>query len=72
MGDELVELLEGAGVEQQLDALARRQLAGLALPAQPLLAAAELGAPVEIGEIDRRVIDITALRPSPPAPSPSP
>ena len=32
VGDELVDLLEGAGIEEQLDALARGQLAGLVLP----------------------------------------
>ena len=47
MLDEHVELLEGALVEQDLDALARRQLAALVLGRDALLAAAEprLGAP---------------------------
>ena len=35
------------GIEQQIDALARRQLAGVVLPATADLAAAELGAPFE-------------------------
>ena len=39
----LVDLDEGAGIEQQLEPLARRLLAGLVLAANPLLAAAELG-----------------------------
>ena len=50
MGDELVELLERAGIEQQLDPLARGELAGRVLALEPLLAAAELGATLEIGE----------------------
>ena len=48
MGDELVELLERAGIEQQLDPLARRQLAGGVLAIEPRLAAAELRAPFEV------------------------
>ena len=48
--DELVELLERARIEQQIDPLARRQLAGLVLAAQALFAAAQLGAPLEIGQ----------------------
>ena len=51
MGDELVDFFECAGVEQQVDALARRQLAGFALPPQPILAATQLGAAFEIGEV---------------------
>ena len=54
VGDELVDLLEGARIEQQVDALARGQLAGVALPPQPLLAAAELGAALA-GREDRAV-----------------
>jgi len=50
MRDELVELLEGARIEQQVDPFARGQLAGVVLAAQPVLAAAELGAAFEIGE----------------------
>ena len=49
--DELVDLFEGAGVEQQVDALARRQLAGVALAAETVLAAAQLGAPLEVGQV---------------------
>ncbi len=48
--DELVDLFEGAGVEQQLDALARGQLPRFALAAQTFFTAAQLGAPIEIGE----------------------
>ena len=43
-------LLEGAGIEEQLHALARHELAGLVLPAQALLAAAEFGAPLEVAQ----------------------
>ena len=53
MRDELVDLLERAGIEQQVDALARRELAGVVLPLQPLLAAAQLGAPLEVLEMRR-------------------
>ena len=48
VGDELVDFLERAGIEQQVDALARGQLARLALAAQPFFTAAQLGAPIEI------------------------
>jgi hypothetical protein len=41
MLDEHVELLEGARIEQQLDALARAQFAPLVLRLDTLLAAAE-------------------------------
>jgi hypothetical protein len=46
--DELVELLERARIEQQIDALAGRELARLVLTAQPRFAAAELGEPLEL------------------------
>ena len=55
---ELVELVEGAGVEQQLDALARGQLAGLVLLADALLAAAELCCrkpPLQLLDVRRRL-----------------
>ena len=45
--DQLVHFLEGAGIEQQLHALAGDELAGLVLAAQPLLAAAQLRQPFE-------------------------
>ena len=48
--DQLVDFLERAGVEQQIDALARRQLAGVVMTAKTLLAAAKLGEAFEIGE----------------------
>ena len=41
--DELVHLQERAGIEQELQTLARRFLSRLVLAADPLLAAAELG-----------------------------
>src|SRR5439155_24774013 len=50
MGDELVDFLEGARIEQQLDALGSRQLARGALPLQAVLPAAQLGALFEIFE----------------------
>ena len=50
VGHQLVDLFEGAGIEQELDALARRQLAGRVLAREPLFAAAKLRAPVEVGE----------------------
>ena len=46
MRDELVGLLEGALVEQELDAFARRHLAFLVLPVAALLAPTRLGQPV--------------------------
>src|SRR4029434_2636035 len=50
MRDELVDLFEGAGIEEEVDALARRQLPGFALAAKPFLTAAEFRAPIKIGE----------------------
>ena len=50
VGDELVELFERAGIEQQLDPLAGGELAGGVLALEPVGAAAELGAALEIGE----------------------
>ena len=55
MGDELVDLLERARIEQEFDPLARRQLAGLVLLAEPILAAAELRAALQLFEILERV-----------------
>ena len=60
MRHEFVELFEGAGVEQKIDALARRQLAGVVLPAQTLFPAAELGAALEAGEDVVRIQAFTA------------
>ena len=48
--DELVDLFERGGIEQQLDALARRQLARGTLTLEPLVAAAELRATLELIE----------------------
>ncbi len=50
MRDELVDFLEASGVEQQIDPLARGQLAGVVLPLQPIVAAAVLSAALEILE----------------------
>ena len=43
MGLELVQLDERAGIEQEIDPLARGHPAALALPFQALFAAAEVG-----------------------------
>ena len=48
--DELVQLFERAGIEQEIDALARRELAGVVLALEAGLAAAELREPLEIGK----------------------
>ena len=48
--DELVELFERAGIEQEIDPLAGGQLAGFVLAAQPLRAAALLGPAFEFRE----------------------
>src|SRR3954469_22537999 len=53
VGDELIDLLEGARIEQQVDSLARRQLAGLVLTTQALLTAPQLRAALEVFEIGR-------------------
>ena len=51
VGDERVELFEGAGVEEQRDALARGQLARVALALQPLFAAAQRGPALKVVEM---------------------
>lgn len=60
MRDELVELFERAGVEQEIDALAGGQLARIVLATQPLFPAAELGAALEIRENVVRIQAFTA------------
>src|SRR5207244_3715071 len=50
MRDELVELFERARIEQQIDAFAGGEFAGVVLAAQAFVAAAEFGAAFEIGE----------------------
>ena len=50
MHDELVELLERAGIEQQIDALPGRELARRVLTLQTLTPAPELRPPFEIGQ----------------------
>jgi hypothetical protein len=60
MRDELVEFFEGAGIEQEIDPFARGELAGVVLPAQPVLAAAELGPAFEIGKDVVRLQAFTA------------
>ena len=49
--DELVDFVERSGIEQQIDPLARRQLAGVVLPFEAILAAAEFGAALEVCEM---------------------
>jgi len=50
MRDELVDFLERARVEEQFQPLAGHEFADLVLPAQALLAAAELGAPLAVAQ----------------------
>ena len=50
VGDQLVDFLEGAEIEEQLDTLAGRELAGLVLLLQARLAAAQLCAALEVCE----------------------
>ena len=57
MGLELVDLDERAGVEQRIDTLASRQLAGLVLLLDPLLAAAELGLVAAARELLQILLD---------------
>ena len=68
VGDELVDLLEGAGIEQQVDALARGEPAAVVLPLQPLLAAAQLGAAVQVLEARAASPFGAEARPSPARP----
>ena len=60
--DEHVELLEGVRVEQQLDALARRQLAARVLRLDARLAAAHPGALAAFFEFGEDVLHGAALR----------
>jgi hypothetical protein len=48
--DQLVEFFEGPRIEEQVDALARRQLAGVLLPTETVLTAAEFSQPLEFGQ----------------------
>jgi hypothetical protein len=50
VGDELVHFLERPRIEQEPDALARRELAGCVVAIETLLTAAELRAPFQVGE----------------------
>ena len=50
MRDQLVDFFEGARIEEQLDPLARRQLAGRAVAIQPILTAAEFGPLLELAQ----------------------
>ena len=60
MGDEHVELLKGALVEQQLDPLARGQLALGVLRVDPLLAAAQPGLGAALFEFLENVFHVPA------------
>jgi hypothetical protein len=51
MRDELVDLLKGAGIEEQVDPLSRRQLAGTVLLCETILTPAKLRAALEVLEI---------------------
>jgi hypothetical protein len=50
VGDELVELFERSGIEQQIHPLAGRELSRRMLALDPVGAAAQLGAPFEVGK----------------------
>ena len=63
MRDELVDFLEAAGIEQEIDPLAGGQFPGVVLPPRARLAAALLGKPLEGAQsIDGREIGRTAIR----------
>ena len=65
--EEAVELREGAGIEQELDALARGELAGRVLTLDAILPAAELGAGVQLLELLELVLERQISTPSAPA-----
>jgi hypothetical protein len=50
MRHQFVDLFEGAGIEQEIDALPCRELARLMLAREALLTPAELGQPLELGQ----------------------
>ena len=70
MGDELVDFLERAGVEEQLHALARHELARLVLPAQPVLAAAQFRPALELPQRRDRVANSASTQGLLSAPTP--
>ena len=55
MGDELVDLLKGARIEEHVDPLARRELAGFVLASKAVVAPPEFRAPFEIFEMFDRI-----------------
>src|SRR5262245_62580143 len=55
MGDQLVDLLKGAGIEEEIDSFAGGELAGLVLTAQTIVATAAFGEALEIGEALERI-----------------
>ncbi len=64
VGDELVQLLEGARVEQPINPLAGGELAGVALPLLANGTAAELGELLEVCEAILGIHAWAAARPS--------
>ena len=62
VGDELVELGEAARIAQQVQPLARGQLAGLVLPLHALRPAARLGAALELLQPGRAAGVVAARR----------
>ena len=62
VADQLVHLLERAFVEQQVDALARRELAFFVLPLHALLAAARFGIGVAAAHFGESVRGHTKLQ----------
>ena len=48
VGDELVDFFEGAGIEQEIDPLARRQLSRIVLALLARLAASQFGEAFEV------------------------
>ncbi len=62
MGDELVGLFEGAFIQQKIDTLARRELAGLALACAPLRASAFFGDGMADGKLGQLGLVRVGLR----------
>jgi hypothetical protein len=58
MGFELVELDEGAGIEEEIEPLPGRGLALGVLFGDPFVSAAELGLPLELGDLGAELVVI--------------
>jgi len=54
--DELIYLHEGAGIEEQIESLARGPFPGLVLAANPLLASPQLGFSAPVAELFEAVV----------------